>query len=69
MVDRPLSGPLSRAKVEPYIAEQEQQIEVLTAVRDQLQELADDKHRELCTKQAQLRNFRDLVAARGLVDP
>jgi hypothetical protein len=60
---------LSRGKVEPYIAEQEREIEVLRATRDRIQDAADDVHRELLGKESQLANFRALVEQRGLVDP
>lgn len=62
------TGPLSRAKVEAYIAEQEQRIEAQRTVRDKLQELADDEHRHLLQIEGQLAAFRELVAQRGLVD-
>jgi hypothetical protein len=62
-------GPLSKAKVEAHIADVEREIEVLTEVRDQLQELADERHRRLLTVQGQLANFRELVEQRGVVEP
>lgn len=63
------NGPLSKAKTDAHIADVEREIEVLREVRDQLQQIADDKHRELLCKEGQLANFRRLCEERGVVEP
>ena len=62
------TGPLDRAKVEAYIAEQEAEIAALATVAERLESLADDERREQYRKESQLSAFRALVAERGLAE-